>query len=114
MILADAPLLTCMANDFGYAEIYERPLRTLTKKGDMLIAVSSSGNSENILRYARLAREREMKLVTLSAFAEDNPLWQAEADVSFHLPTRLYGHAEVGHEALLHAVLETMMLREQP
>lgn len=113
LVLADAPLLTCMANDFGYAEVYERPLRTLTRAGDMLIGVSSSGNSENILRCARMARERGMKLVTLSAFGEDNALWRSEADVAFHVPTRLYGHAEVGHEALLHSVLETMMLREQ-
>lgn len=113
MVLADAPLLTCMANDFGYPQIYERPLRTLARPGDMLIGVSSSGNSENILNCAKLAHERSMKLVTLSAFDPRNSLWQTPADVSFHLPTTLYGHAEVGHEALIHAVLETMMLRER-
>ena len=68
----------------------------------MLIGVSSSGNSENILRCAELARERDMKLVTLSAFSEDNLLWKTEADVSFYLPTTLYGHAEVGHVVLEH------------
>ena len=113
MVLADAPLLTCMANDFGYAKIYEQPLQTLARPGDMLICVSSSGRSDNILRCAKLAQERGMKLITLSAFSDDNPLWKIKADVSFHIPTMLYGHAEVGHEALLHSVLETMMLCEQ-
>ena len=112
MVLADAPLLTCMANDYGYSKVYEQPLGTLARKGDMLICVSSSGRSENILRCAKMARQRSMKLVTLSAFAPKNPLWGIEADVAFHIPTTLFGQAEVGHEALLHSAMETMMLRE--
>jgi len=112
-VLADAPLLTCIANDFGYENIYSRPLETLTKPGDMLIAISSSGKSKNILNCVELARRREMSIVTLSAFDEKNPLWNEKADVSLYLKSELYGIVEVGHEALLHAAIETMWLEEK-
>jgi D-sedoheptulose 7-phosphate isomerase len=112
MNLNDASLITCMANDFGYSKVYEKPLRTLVRDGDMLIAISSSGNSENILSCARLAKEKNMKLVTLSGFSEDNFLWNVKSDISFYLPVDLYGLVEVGHEALLHSVIECMFLNE--
>ncbi|MBF0124823.1 MAG: SIS domain-containing protein [Magnetococcales bacterium] len=108
--LTDASLITCMANDFGYESVYYRPLSVLARPTDLLIAISSSGRSENILRCVRWAQEQRLSLVTLSSMSEDNPLWQQQADVAFYLPTHLYGHAEVGHEALLHGVIETVWL----
>jgi len=109
---ADASLITCMANDFGYAQVYAKPLAALARPGDLLIAISSSGKSENILACARLAREKDMRLVTLSGFKADNPLWSMPADVAFYLPAELYGQVEIGHEALLHGVIETLWLEE--
>lgn len=111
--LNDPALLTCMANDFGYEQVYSRPFETLLRPGDALILISSSGRSRNLLNCADLAAERGVKLITLSAFAADNPLWRRPADVAFFLPCALYGHAEVGHEALLHAVIEVAWLKAQ-
>ena len=111
LVLGDAPVLTCMANDYGYTEVYAKPLRTLMRPGDVLIAVSSSGKSANILQAAKLASEVGASLVTLTAFAADNPLWLHPSQVAFHLPTQNYGHAEVGHEALLHAVIDLVQQR---
>lgn len=108
--LSDVSLLTCMANDNGYDEIYAKPLGVLAVPGDLLIAISSSGKSPNILKAARVAEQKKMKLITLSAFAPDNPLWNVKAQVSFYLPSTLYGHVELGHAALLHAVIETLWL----
>lgn len=112
MVLSDPSLMTCMANDFGYAEVYARPLARLARPGDMLVAISSSGNSPNILACADLAVRGGLALVTLSAFSEDNRLWNHDADVSMYLPVTLYGLAEVGHEALLHAAVECLFLAE--
>ncbi len=112
-VLSDPSLMTCMANDFGYAEVYARPLRQFARPGDTLVAISSSGNSANILACADLATESGLGLVTLSAFSEDNRLWSHEADISLFLPTTLYGLAEVGHEALLHAAIECQYLAEK-
>lgn len=112
-VLSDPSLLTCMANDFGYAEVYARSLARLSRQGDLLIAISSSGNSANILACADLVTKQGLRLITLSAFSEDNLLWGHQADVAFHLPVTLYGLAEVGHEALLHAVIECLHLAEK-
>lgn len=109
---SDAALLTCMANDFGYPEVYARPLRTLAKKDDLLIAISSSGKSANILNSCQVAEEKGMSIITLSAFSSDNPLWARKADVSLFVKSSLYGLVEVGHEALLHSAIETMWLGE--
>ncbi len=106
--LTDVSLLTCMANDFGYQNVYARPLEVLARPGDLIIAVSSSGRSANILACARLAKDKGLRLITLSAFDAHNPLWTHDADVAFYLPTSTYGHAELGHEALLHAVIESL------
>ena len=113
MTMSDAALLTCMANDYGYAEIYRKPLTVLAREGDVLIAVSSSGNSENILRCVDLAQDKGMTVITVSGFSANNPLRERPAEVSLYLPCELYGHAEVGHEALLHSVIETLWMEGQ-
>lgn len=112
MVFSDAPMLTCMANDFGYENIYARPLETLAATGDLLIAVSSSGQSKNILNCVDLAAQKKMPSITLSAFKPDNPLWMRPSDVSVYLPCSLYGQVEVGHEALLHSAIETLYFKE--
>lgn len=111
--LSDVSLLTCMANDYGYENIYKRPLETLFTPSDMLIAISSSGRSRNIVSCVELARARGVPAVSLSAFKIDNPLWQAGAKVALHIECALYGHAEVGHEALLHSIIESAWQRRQ-
>ncbi len=106
----DTALLTCMANDFGYENVYKKPLAMFMEQGDLLIAISSSGNSANITGCAELARKKQAHLVTLSGFQEDNVLWNIPADVSFYTPSGLYGIVELAHEAILHAVIETLYL----
>ncbi|MEG3640613.1 SIS domain-containing protein [Magnetococcus sp. PR-3] len=110
---SDASLITCMANDNGYASVFLEPLKKLARPGDLLIAISSSGNSENILSSSQWALDQQMDLITLSAFQAENKLWQLPAHVGFHLPTELYGHAEVGHEAVMHAIIETLWLNQK-
>lgn len=112
-VLSDASLMTCMANDFGYAEVYARPLRQLARPGDTVVAISSSGNSQNIINCADLAVEKGLGLITLSAFDAGNKLWNHNSDVALFLPLALYGLAEVGHEALLHAAIECQYLAEK-
>ena len=108
MAFSDVALLTCCANDFGYSQSYMKPLEKMVRKGDMLIAISSSGNSKNILNAVDFARKKDMPCVTLSGFSEDNLLRKQSSDVDFYLPSNLYGIVEVGHELLLHCLIETM------
>ena len=106
LVLSDPALMTCAANDHGYTQVYAKPLGVHLRTGDLLIAISSSGNSDNILAAVELATAQNARVVTLSAFERDNRLNRHGGAVGFYLPTQNYGVAEIGHEALLHAVIE--------
>ena len=110
--LGDTALMTCMANDFGYENVYTRPLEVMAGPGDLLIAISSSGNSANIVNSADLAIRKNMTLITLSGFKKDNKLWNHKSDLSFFIEADLYGIVELGHEALLHSVIESLWLEK--
>lgn len=103
----DAAQLTCLGNDYGYEHVFDKPVEMFADPGDVLVAISSSGRSENILRAARMARTRQAHLVTLSGFATDNPL-RYLGDVNFYVPSKSYGQVEVTHLALLHGMLDAI------
>ncbi len=111
--LSDASLLTMVANDFGYEEVYAYPLNRLAQSGDLLIAVSSSGRSNNILRAVEVAASKGMKIITLSGFDPENPLRKQSAEIAFFLPSDWYGLVEVGHEALIHSAIESIWAAEK-
>ena len=106
----DPALITCMANDYGYRHVFERPLTTLAQEGDVLMAVSSSGMSDNIVGAVRAALGKGLEVVALSAFSPDNRLRELAATLSFHTPTASYGQAELAHGALLHAAMDSLAL----
>jgi D-sedoheptulose 7-phosphate isomerase len=99
LVFTEQSLLTALANDDGYQTAYETLVNLWAEPDDMLIAISSSGQSENILRAARAARKAGCRVVTLSGFAADNPL-RSLGDVNFYIPSDSYGHVELAHAAL--------------
>ncbi|MCE9545034.1 MAG: SIS domain-containing protein [Planctomycetia bacterium] len=101
----DAPLLTSISNDHGYACAFERGIELWAVPGDCLIAVSSSGRSENILRAARAAKQRQVPVVTFTGFDPDNPLRQL-GDWNFYVASRHYGEVEVAHHSLAHCLTD--------
>ncbi len=107
---SDASLLTCQANDYGYDKAFPRMVEGFSKSGDLLIAISSSGKSANILGSVSVARQKSIPVISLSGFEKNNPLEQLKTDLSFYLPSSLYGIVETGHGVLLHAVVETLAL----
>ena len=102
----DLASLTACANDLGYAEVFAAPIRAFADPGDLLVAISSSGQSENILRAAAAAHEHGCQVITLSGFDESNALRRL-GDLNFHVASHCYGHVEVCHLALCHALLDT-------
>ncbi|MBU2627937.1 MAG: SIS domain-containing protein, partial [Proteobacteria bacterium] len=100
----DASLMTCMANDFGYEQVYARPLKAFIQKNDILIAISSSGNSDNILTCVELANKMGLHVISLSGMKDNNKLFNSACDVSFFTQSDLYGIVETSHEAILHAI----------
>jgi len=104
----DPAQLTCLGNDYGYVHVFEKAVEMFADPGDVLVAVSSSGRSENILRAARAARDKSCRVITLSGFERANPL-RMLGDVNFYVPSKTYGHVEVTHVALLHGILDAIV-----
>lgn len=104
-VIHDASLFSCMANDHGYEQAYARILEVQADPGDVLVAISSSGNSENIRNAADAMHQKGGKVMTLSGFKEKNPL-RAMGEVNFWLPSEHYGYVEIGHLFILHHLLD--------
>ena len=85
----------------GYEWIFAEPLRRRGKKGDMLVAISSSGASNNILCATEIARKIGLKIITLSAMSPQNPL-RSKGVLNFYVPAQTYGYAETCHTTILH------------
>jgi len=106
--LNDASALTCIGNDFGYEQVFAKQVEWHASERDVLVAVSSSGQSANILNAVGAGRERCCRIVTLSGFLPDNPLRRL-GDINIYLASAQYGFIEIGHLAFLHAVLDILM-----
>jgi D-sedoheptulose 7-phosphate isomerase len=104
----DGSVLTCLGNDYGYEHVFAKQIEWHGVEGDMLIAISSSGRSMNILNAVASARKLKCTVVTLSGFRPDNPL-RALGDINIYFPSPEYGFVEVGHLAILHAALDIQM-----
>lgn len=99
--LHDPALITCMSNDYGYEHAFEEALKTVFRKEDVLIAISSSGKSANICNAVKTAKNLGGTVITLSGFKSDNPL-RTLGDYNFWLDSGDYGFVEIGHLFLLH------------
>jgi len=108
----DPAMLTCVGNDFGYPHVFEKPIAMFADRGDVLIAISSGGRSENILRAVDTGLERGCRVVTLSGFRPDNPL-RARGELNFYVPSESYGFVEITHLAVCHCIVDTI-IAERP
>jgi D-sedoheptulose 7-phosphate isomerase len=103
----NVPLLTAYANDFGYETVFAEPLASLAEPGDVAIAISSSGNSPNVLRAMDLARERGLTTIGITGF-EGGQL-KEKVDVCVTVPADpqhpdAMQHAEDGQWVVLHVI----------
>ena len=106
-VFTDLSLITAVANDLCYEDVYAEPLRWDMNEGDMLVAISSSGNSPNIVRAVEMTRSLGGIAITLSAMREDNRI-RKMGDLNFYVPAQTYGLAETAHAAILHYWMDTM------
>lgn len=103
--LTDNSILTCLANDYGYENVFSKALEINFSAKDVLIAVSSSGSSQNILNAAATARSKGGKVITFSGFKPGNPL-RTSGDYNFWIDSDNYGKVEIGHALLLHILTD--------
>jgi D-sedoheptulose 7-phosphate isomerase len=105
LALNDGSMLTCLHNDFGYEQIFAKQIELYARKGDLLVAISSSGRSPNILQAVATARKAGCAVITFSGFTAENPLRRL-GDLNFYIASDRYGFVEIGHLTLCHAVLD--------
>ena len=104
---SDASRLTCYINDYGQDFAYQQFLKEFSDKNTLVILISSSGNSENILNAARFSIENNSACILLSGFAENNKLnLLSGTNVEKYWVNSLdYGIVECVHQILLHSIL---------
>ncbi len=107
MTLHESSMLTCMSNDFGYENAFARMLSQMVKPGDIVIAISSSGNSMNIRNAAEQSTRNGAEVLTLSGFAPDNAL-RSLGKTNFWLDSCDYGFVEIGHQFILHNISDRL------
>ena len=105
---SDASLITCLANDFGYERWLEKALELYAEDGDLVILISSSGKSPNMVRAADYVRNRGNNVVTFTGFAIDNPL-KARGKLNFWVDSRAYNIVEATHQIWLLAVCDLVI-----
>lgn len=104
----DGAALTCLGNDLGYENVFAKQVDLHARGGDLLMAISSSGKSPNILKACDVARGRGCMIYTFSGFGADNPL-RTKGDLNFYVNSGEYGFVEITHLALIHSILDLEM-----
>jgi D-sedoheptulose 7-phosphate isomerase len=105
----DGTLLTCISNDFGYEFVFQKSIEMFAEPGDLLVAISSSGKSLNVINGVLAARKLDCKVITLSGFSPDNCL-RAMGDINFYAPAYQYGQVELVHSVICHSFLDLLMV----
>ena len=105
LALNDSSMLTCLGNDLGYDRVFAKQIELHARAGDLILAISSSGRSPNILNAVEAARMAACGVVTFSGFDGDNPL-RERGDLNFYIASDRYGFVEISHLTLCHAILD--------
>lgn len=103
----DSAALLCLANDYGFEQVFAKSLEHHAQEGDVLVAISASGRSPNILNAVAVANEMELDVVTLSGFDADNPL-RSMGFINHWIDSHDYGVVELTCEAILHSMIGVM------
>ena len=98
-------LITCFANDYGHENWVKEAIKAYCFNNDLLILISSSGKSLNILNAANYCKDSNIDLITLSGFNRDNELSKL-GKVNFHVDSKNYNHIEMTHHIILLSIVD--------
>lgn len=101
---SNVDLVTAIANDIGYEEIYAFQLQSHSRPGDVLVTISSSGRSANIVHALRWAQAHGLRTIALTGF--DGGQARGLADVAVHVDCSNYGIVEDLHQTVMHAIAQ--------
>lgn len=106
LALGDASHTTCVSNDYGFKFVFSRQVEGLGRSGDVLIGLSTSGNSENVIMAVEAAKKKGMKTICL--LGKDGGLLKDKADLSIIIPAQTSDRIQEMHIKLIHTVIETV------
>ena len=104
-IFNNANLITCFANDYGHDNWVVEAIKTYTNKKDLIILISSSGTSKNIVNAAKYCKKNKIKLITFSGFSKKNPLNKL-GNINFHIDSNEYNYIEMSHHIILVSLVD--------
>ena len=104
----EADLLTCLSNDFGYEKVFSKALEFYADRGDIVIIVSSSGKSKNILQAAKICKKKKLALFTLTGFSKTNPL-RKMGDINLWVNSNAYNIIENVHQIWLLSIVDKII-----
>lgn len=101
----DVDLLTCFGNDYGYEHWVEEALKSYADQKDLVILISSSGKSPNIVNAGIMLAKMNIRFITFSGFEENNPL-RGLGTINFWVDSNQYNYVEMTHQAWLLAIVD--------
>lgn len=101
---ANVPLYSAIANDFGFERVFAYQVELFGDAGDVLVAISSSGNSANIIAAVEAAKQAGLTTIGLSGFS--GGALRSLADISIHIDVQNYGVVEDAHQAVMHVIAQ--------
>ena len=108
-LVSSMETITAVANDISYDDVFVYQLATLAETGDVLITISSSGDSENVVRALQWARDSDCRTISMTGF--DGGRTAALADVNLHVEGNNYGIVEDIHQSLMHILAQFLRLQ---
>jgi D-sedoheptulose 7-phosphate isomerase len=108
----DPALITCFSNDYGYENWVERALDCYANSGDVLVLISSSGQSKNMLVGARKAKSLGLDVITLTGFSSNNPL-RGLGDINLWVDSNEYNIVEMTHHIWLLAAVDYIIMNNK-
>jgi D-sedoheptulose 7-phosphate isomerase len=106
LALGDPSHVTCVSNDYGFEYIFSRQLEALGKKGDVLIGLSTSGNSKNVIRAIEVAKQKG--IFTIGLLGRDGGAMKTMVDLAIVVPAQTSDRIQEMHIKLLHIVIEAV------
>ena len=103
----EASTITCLSNDFGYENWVKKSIEYNSDKGDVVIIISSSGESKNMINACKYAKKKKLPLITLTGFKKENSVSKLGL-INFWVDSKIYNHVENTHQFLLLTVVDSL------
>ena len=103
--------ITAISNDFNYDQIFKYQAESLFEKNDLLIIISSSGNSKNVKEVIKFAKKKGVQIIGFSGF--NGGFLKKHSDISIHINANNYGISEDSHHILMHVILQYLILNQK-